>query len=334
MSSSFLNYSVMLDLITVIIPAYNAESTIEECLNSILNQTYKELEIIVVDDGSTDSTYEKSLQIAKTDDRIKVIHQEHLGASAARNHGLELLNGKYFSFIDSDDAIDSQYFDTLRNLADTNLADISAVTYEILPAQKKPRNIRLHEPVLAFSSDDAIKDLLYQKHIDCSAWGKLYKSQQFSSIRFRSDFHVYEDLYYVYEVIKSAKKIVWSNCNLYFYYRNSYGWLTKFSTNISDTFLVMETLTDAVNEDFPSLRKAANNRSISASMNLLRLCSISKEQDDVLEDKCWQTITTLRRQNFFDPHVRIKNKIGIIVTLFGKDFAKKVFRIFSRNKVF
>ena len=105
-----------LELISVIIPVYNVEKYIRECLDSIVNQTYKNLQIILVDDGSTDNSGKICDEFAKKDSRITVVHQENQGAGAAKNTGLELIEGEYFSIIDSDDYIDLSMYEKMVSL--------------------------------------------------------------------------------------------------------------------------------------------------------------------------------------------------------------------------
>lgn len=100
-----------LELISVIVPVYNVEKYIRECLDSIVNQTYKNLQIILVDDGSTDNSGKICDEFAKKDSRITVVHQENQGAGVAKNTGLELIEGEYFSIIDSDDYIDLSMYE-------------------------------------------------------------------------------------------------------------------------------------------------------------------------------------------------------------------------------
>ena len=121
--------------VSVIIPAYNTENQITKCLNSVLNQTLKEIEIIVIDDGSTDNTLELINNFKLTDSRITVISQENKKQGAARNRGIEIAKGEYIGFVDSDDYIDRDYYVKLYNSAVNNNCDIA--TTNILKHKKK-----------------------------------------------------------------------------------------------------------------------------------------------------------------------------------------------------
>ena len=114
-----------MDLISVIIPIYNVEQYLKECLESVINQTYRNLEIILVDDGSKDKSGKICDEYKNKDERIKVVHKENGGLSDARNAGMKIATGKYIQFIDSDDFIDKDMIETLYNLIIENEADIS-----------------------------------------------------------------------------------------------------------------------------------------------------------------------------------------------------------------
>ncbi|MBQ4243839.1 MAG: glycosyltransferase, partial [Clostridia bacterium] len=120
-----------MDLISVIVPVYKTEKYLDRCVNSIVNQTYKNLEIILVDDGSPDRCPELCDRWAEKDNRIKVIHQENGGMSAARNAGLRIAKGDYIGFVDSDDWIDNDMYEYLYILLINNQADYSTINYDI-----------------------------------------------------------------------------------------------------------------------------------------------------------------------------------------------------------
>lgn len=140
--------------VSIVIPAYNIEKHIEKCLESVINQTLKEIEIIVVDDGSTDSTLEKINKFANTDSRIKVISQTNQKQGAARNRGIEIARGEYIGFVDSDDYIDTDYYAKLYNTASKFCADI-AVTNILKHKKKYDKYNVLYKKVEVASSIDA-----------------------------------------------------------------------------------------------------------------------------------------------------------------------------------
>ena len=155
------------DLISVIIPVYNIEIYIKRCVNSIINQTYKNLEIILVDDGSTDNSGKICDDYEKKDARIKVIHKENGGLSDARNCGIEKSNGKYITTVDGDDFVTEKYVETLYNLIIENSADISSINrFDFLENDANGKCIKVEyynncPKVTVFSSKEyEIKSLL------------------------------------------------------------------------------------------------------------------------------------------------------------------------------
>ena len=122
----------MREVISVIIPAYNSESTLESCVASVLDQTYRETEIVIVDDGSVDGTLKMGNRLSSIYNNVRVESIKHAGPSAARNAGLRLARGRYIAFVDSDDRIHPEYLATLHSLMLEHGADISAVTYQMV----------------------------------------------------------------------------------------------------------------------------------------------------------------------------------------------------------
>ena len=148
-----------LPLISIIIPVYNVNEYLEKCLCSVCGQTYKNLEIIVVDDGSTDGSGEICDMFAETDSRIKVIHQVNKGQSCARNEGLTIARGEYIGFVDSDDWIDPDMYEFLYHLLVDNDADISVCAHYIETTTRT--KVRYSSGTLtSFSSDEAIRALV------------------------------------------------------------------------------------------------------------------------------------------------------------------------------
>lgn len=204
----------MKELISVIVPIYNVEKYLNRCIKSIINQSYTNLEIILVDDGSPDRCGEICDEWAKKDKRIKVIHKKNGGLSDARNVGIEIAQGEYLSFIDSDDYVHKDFIKVLYENCLKNNADISMCGFrqtdkdENINKEIKNENIRI-----IFS-----KDVLEKKHnISCVAWNKLYKKSIFNNIRYPKG-KIHEDVAVIYKIMYYANKIVITDLELYFYF--------------------------------------------------------------------------------------------------------------------
>lgn len=207
-----------MDKISVIVPAYNAEKTIRKCVESLLNQTYKEMEIIIINDGSTDST-QKILDEYSSEPKLVVINQKNSGIGAARNKGLDIATGNYVGFVDSDDYVDFTMYEKLLNKLNKSSADIVVCDYYEFSSDKK-RKILVGEKE-KFNCNLKSNPRIINS-IDYSPWNKLYKKELFNDISFPIGVK-YEDMNTILKVFKKANKIVKLSEPLYYYLINFSG---------------------------------------------------------------------------------------------------------------
>ncbi|MBR6965248.1 glycosyltransferase [Candidatus Saccharibacteria bacterium] len=198
--------------VSVLVAAYNVSEYLEKCLESIAQQTYKELEIIIVDDGSTDDTNQICQQFAKSDSRIKLIQQKNAGLSAVRNAGLKVATGDFVMFVDGDDFIDKRM---VEELVKQN-ADIVVCGYKTVPKGdiKAPTNKKLS------GQDAAIELLTEQENYMVVSWNKLYRRELFKDIKFPIG-KKHEDSLTTYKILAAAKTVVYLDKPLYFYVQRS-----------------------------------------------------------------------------------------------------------------
>lgn len=163
--------------ISVIVPVYNVAAYLEKCVTSILNQTYGDIEIIIVDDGSTDGSGELCDSLQKLDERIKVIHKANGGISDARNAGMAIAQGEYFSFVDSDDSIEPDMLELLFSNLTKYEADISCCRYSRVWENGESRPVGDTHEISVFTGTDAFGEYLYGRVIDPFACAKLYKRE-------------------------------------------------------------------------------------------------------------------------------------------------------------
>lgn len=203
------------NLVSIIVPVYKVEEYINECIDSILNQTYAKLEVILVDDGSPDNCPFICDEYARKDSRVRVIHKENGGLSSARNAGIEVAQGDYIQFVDSDDVIDPMMTEILfTNLINTN-SDISCCNYYY--SEKRYANINdKQETIKEFTNLEAIRDLYCKKLQNVISCNKLYKRCLFQEIRFPVS-KICEDVFTTYKLFFISKKIVKSSFVGYFY---------------------------------------------------------------------------------------------------------------------
>lgn len=197
-------------LISIIIPVFNAEKYLERSVDSVLNQSYKNLEIILVDDGSTDGSDVICNEYALKDSRIKVIHKENGGVAEARNTGLANATGEYISFVDSDDLIHPEMIQRLYLEIIKHQCDISACGYwsywenEKIDVEKKTKNAT--ERILEGKNTVDVFDLKGEVSFN-SVWAKLFKTSLFESVKFPV-FRTAEDLFVSFQLCLKAKKFI------------------------------------------------------------------------------------------------------------------------------
>lgn len=192
-------------LISVIIPVYNVAAYLPTCIQSVLSQDYRTLEVVLVDDGSTDGSAEICDAYGRQDSRVKVIHQKNGGAANAKNTGLRAVSGDYLAFVDSDDYLEPGAFRHMASLLDQHDADVVQCSFRDVFANETVDHVLLREQVL-FSAEDYLK----RYTIDwtcCLLWDKLYRRSLFEGILFEEG-HIVDDEFFTYQGIMNAEKII------------------------------------------------------------------------------------------------------------------------------
>lgn len=192
--------------VSVIVPVYNASEYLEDCVNSILSQTYKNLEVVLVDDGSRDNSLEICKKLQLEDSRIIVLHQENAGPGAARNKGIETATGDYIAFVDSDDLIEPTMYTTLMELAKKYNADlVCSNLYEI----------EGEISVKVLNREDALYARLKTHEISDSSCDKLYKRSLFLKHKYPCDRSLSEDSALIYRLVSESALTVITNQKFY-----------------------------------------------------------------------------------------------------------------------
>ena len=211
-----------MDLISAIVPVYNVEKYLYRCVDSILKQTYENFELILIDDGSPDNCSQMCDELSEKDSRIKVIHQENQGLSAARNSGIKIAKGNYLTFIDSDDWISNTMFEDLINLIKEKNADISICNFIVTDGNAiYKKNTKAEEKL--YSKDEFMKIILRVNSNRCIhyAWGKLYKKDVIEKNEHYPVGMLNEDVEGMFKAVLKSEKIAETNKIGYFYYENS-----------------------------------------------------------------------------------------------------------------
>ena len=281
-------------LISIIIPVYNIESYLPACLDSIINQTYSNLEIIIVNDGSTDDSLKIAKAYAEKDKRIKILSKKNGGQGEARNVGYEQSHGKCITFIDGDDYISRYYIETLYKLIEKNESDISTCNYKLTytSSDSSLETKRSFESE-TIDGEEALKRLFYQKGLTTSPCAKLYKRELFKNIKFPTE-KKYEDLATIYKVIAEANKVTVSQATLLYYVQSENSTMRrKFTSKRMHGLTVAEEAIKYTQKHFPNLEKAAKNRAFTEAVYIFE--EIDKPRKFKAEyNLAWETIKKYR----------------------------------------
>ena len=258
--------------ITVIVPAYNAEKYLRTCLESVTGQTFTSWELIIADDGSTDSTGAIADEYAAKDGRIKVLHLNRHGVSAARNACIDAANGKYLAYVDADDLLEPDYLKALYEKSEESNADITQCSFVVdADGNKTPDTNPVDKTYEEAGS--AIRAFFEGSHgnIRDSVWAKLFRREAFADIRFDTGLNIYEDGYYVYQCLKKAGKVVSFGTPLYHYVQH--GNSTTHS-GIDEKYEGYFAMFGKLKSDFADdsfIRKRISNREAETALWLLRI---------------------------------------------------------------
>lgn len=208
-------------LISVIVPIYNVEKYLARCVDSIVNQTYKNLEIILVDDGSPDRCPQMCDDYAEKDSRIKVVHKKNGGLSDARNAGMAVATGKYISFIDSDDYVSDDFFECLLDVMNKENSDIVECSVVKFYEDNRFDEFSDDLSVKTYDTQDAMSALIAENPFHQHVWNKLYKIELVKDIPYAVG-KLNEDEFWTYQVFGRANKVARLNKTMYYYFqRNS-----------------------------------------------------------------------------------------------------------------
>lgn len=225
----------MKDLVSIIVPIYNVEDFLKRCIDSIIGQTYKNLEIILVDDGSPDNCPNICDEYAKKDERIKVIHKKNGGLSSARNAGLKVFQGDYVCFIDSDDYINKDMINILLNNLKKTKSDLSVCSFKkVNNSQYFFINIE-NQNIKEFNKNECFNNL-YNKlsnetEIVCN---KLYKRKLWDNLSF-TETKIHEDAFIIHHIINKCKKVVYTDLELYYYFNRENSIMKTFNLKRLDS---------------------------------------------------------------------------------------------------
>lgn len=303
----------MEDLVSIIIPVYQVEKYLEKCLESVINQTYKKIEVILIDDGSKDNSGKICDEYAQKDKRIIVIHKNNEGVSKARNVGIECAKGTYITFVDSDDFIHKDYIEKLYELCKHNNADLSICgTKDILENEKVVKKSRKYKKNL--DKEDGMKELLNEKYYTCVIWAKMYKKELFKNIRFNEKTKIAEDLEVLYKVLDKCKKISINTFeNLYYYrIRDDSATVNKYNSDWENEINICEEIIKFVEKKYPNVVNYAIKRYV--RINVTCISKVLKYDKNIEQAICLRkNIVKLGKKAYFKADFIIRLKIFLII---------------------
>lgn len=318
------------DKITVVVPVYNVENYLDRCVKSICNQTYTNLEIILVDDGSTDNCPTMCDSYAREDYRIKVIHKRNGGLSDARNAGIDIATGKYISFVDSDDYIETNYLEVLYYLIKKYNSKISMVDIIRRFDNGKVINNSTYEE-FKMSQKEFFKKMLYgERDLDNSASAKLYDLTLFKDIKYPIG-RLYEDTATTYKIILKCNIIPVKSEPLYCYMiRDTSIVQCAFSETKLQIIESTKEMTRVVRKKFPDLASACLRKEAWSYLSTLSQLSLSNVKNKDVEKKLTKFILDNRKKLLSDKKISYRDKFGIICLSFGFKFYKFSWRLYTK----
>ena len=319
----------MEDLISVIIPAYNVEQYIGRCIESVIKQTYLNLEIIIVDDGTKDRSGDIAEEYSLRDNRIKVLHKINGGLSSARNQGIINSHGKYITFIDSDDYVDKEYIEYLVKIIKQYSTHISICQHKTVFPSGHIKDIG-NSRTEALPAEEVIKRILYDDVLNTSAWAKLYDRELFNHV-FYPEGRLFEDIGTTYKLIMQCETIAIG-------YETKYNYIlradsityNKFTLKKLDLVAMTDEMASVVSVNYPALSKAVMRRRVYARFSTLNQMlderEYSKQKNDMIS-----FIRANRTTVLTDREAPLRDKIAIILLSISYSIYRKVWK--TRTKV-
>ncbi len=321
------------DLISIIIPVYNVEKYLRNCIDSVIAQTYKNIEIILVDDGSPDKCPAICDEYEKKDSRIKVIHKENGGLSDARNAGIELANGKYITFIDSDDDVSSEYIEYLYELLIKNNTKMSIATHTVV-SNKKRINWGNGYTEKVLTTEECLDKMLCEQGFSVSAWAKLYSKELFDEVRFPKS-KLNEDNGTTYKLILQCDKIAYGNKSIYNYYKRENSiTMSTFNLKKMDLIELTDKMCDEIDTKYSNLKDSTNKKRVTSRFSVLRQMAVNKlnEEEKVVQQQIVKYIKQRKKQILKNNKMSKRDKIALITLMMGKSVFAFSWKVYCKLK--
>ena len=238
--------------VSVIVPVYKTEyKLLKRCIESLVKQTLKEIEILIVDDGSPDNCGYFCDEFAKEYEQIKVVHQENRGVSSARNTGISISQGEYIGFVDADDYVDHNYFEYLYRVAKEHLAEVVCSGYKLVKdGDVIICNTDTSASFYNMDKSHAIEEFLLFRKVDFRVWNKIFLADIAKKTLFCPDYRIAEDELFIYDCICKLKRITYTSYSGYYYFINNNSVMSSsFSEKNLDAIKVTDVIAKQLEED-------------------------------------------------------------------------------------
>lgn len=305
-------------LVSIIVPVYKVEKYIKRCVDSILEQSYTNFELILVDDGTPDNSGAICDSYQAKDQRVKVIHKENGGPSSARNEGLKISTGNYIMFVDSDDFISKECLSKLVSIANTYGSDLVIANYTVYRGEAAKSQIEPYSKIVRLSKKDVFSRLFEYKKPIFTAWAKLYKASLIKGKFFNEELHFAEDMEFFLNIVEDSKAIVFCDRAMYFYSQEGESLCrTRFNRNYFLRIHIIEKWVHVSCRSFPQLKNKAYGYYVTELINTCRQIKNNKEYKeelnyylDVLKKHRWKVL--------FNSYVKFKDKVKYILLFRGE----------------
>lgn len=319
-------------LISLIVPCYKVEQYLPKCIDSLLSQTYSNLEIWLVDDGSPDNCGKICDEYGAKDNRIKVIHKENGGLADARNVAIDQATGEWIVFVDSDDFVSEDYIETLYELVKRNHCNIGVAWLHAFNEGTEPSFYQPTYKEMIFDNMEGIEKMFYQELFDTAAWCKIYHRSLFEDgIRYPYGL-IYEDLPTTYLLFLKTDKIAFCNKIIYFYLlrKNSIEEQPFYVYKLDSALKIVESMESYSNE-LKNVEKAVRCRLLSFCFHIL--LEMPDKYDDNREKILINYVRKNRLRVLWDMRARKKARVAALLSFFGMSTIRIIYKkINKRNK--
>ena len=319
--------------ISVVVPVYNAYGCLARCVKSILANSFRDYELILVDDGSTDGSSELCDELSEGSLQIKVIHSENKGAAHARNLGVKNAVGEFIAFVDSDDTVSPDYLRALYELTEEEGSDIAVCSYvRLYPGHDLISGSDDEAVRLSFTGPAAMEKLLYQQYFISAPWAMLIRRSVAKAEKFPEGRRA-EDVATIYRLFARSKKVSYTGAELYHYYQLPSSTIYTAGDKLNRDYLknTLEMI-EYVKKEQPSYIKAAISRHFSACFQILSETKKTKDNKDLIE-LVYKNIKRYRGVVLRDIKARRKNRGAALMSYISIPFMHFVLNIHRRSEL-